>query len=72
MAGGGVRGGQIIGETDAIGYTVVDRPVSPQDFHATILQALGLDSDQLVYSHHGLRETPLGVTGGAAVNEVFL
>ncbi|MEM7010981.1 MAG: DUF1501 domain-containing protein [Verrucomicrobiota bacterium] len=71
LAGGGVRGGQIIGETDPIGYTVTDRPVTPQDFHATILQALGLDSDHLVYDHHGLQETPLGVSGGASVSEVF-
>lgn len=71
MAGGGVKGGQIIGETDPIGYTVVDRPVSPQDLHATILAATGLDSGKLIYDHHGLKETPLGVTGGAPVMEVF-
>lgn len=71
LAGGGVRGGQIIGETDPIGYTVTDRPVSPQDLHATVLQAMGLDSSRLVYHHHGLRETPLGVTGAAPVGEVF-
>lgn len=71
LAGGGVRGGQIIGSTDDIGYTVTDRPVSPQDLHATVLHALGLDARHLVYDHHGLQETPLGVTGGAPVLEVF-
>lgn len=71
LAGGGVQGGQVIGETDPIGYTVTSRPVKPQDLHATILHALGLDSPSLVFNHHGLDETPLGVTDGAAVSEVF-
>ena len=34
FAGGGVRGGQVIGETDPLGYVAVGRPVSPHDFHA--------------------------------------
>ncbi|KAA5537955.1 DUF1501 domain-containing protein [Roseiconus nitratireducens] len=71
LAGGGVRGGQTIGETDELGYTVTERPVSPQDLHATILHALGIDSTRLVYDHHGLQETPLGVSDGAPVMEVF-
>jgi hypothetical protein len=71
LAGGGARGGRTIGTTDELGYTVTDRPVGPLDLHATILHALGLDSEQLRYNHHGLIETPLGVTGGAAVTEVF-
>ncbi|MAR08625.1 MAG: hypothetical protein CL681_21830 [Blastopirellula sp.] len=71
LAGGGVQGGQIIGSTDEIGYTVTERPVGPQDLHATILHALGMDAKRLVYDHHGLQETPLGVTGGAPVLEVF-
>ncbi len=71
LAGGGVRGGQIVGETDPIGYTVTDRPVKPQDLHATILHSMGLDSTRLIYNHHGLEETPLGVTGGAPVLEAF-
>ena len=71
LAGGGVSGGKIVGETDEIGYTVTQRPVKPQDLHATILHALGIDSTQLTYNHHGLTETPLGVTSGAPVLEVF-
>jgi uncharacterized protein (DUF1501 family) len=71
LAGGGVAGGKIIGETDPIGYTVTDRPVKPVDLHATILHALGIDSQRLIYDHHGLQETPFGVTGGSVVSEVF-
>ncbi|MBD3675863.1 MAG: DUF1501 domain-containing protein [Planctomycetaceae bacterium] len=71
LAGGGVKGGHIIGATDDIGYTVTDRPVKPLDLHATILDALGIDSEKLTYNHHGLIETPLGVTGGSAVTDAF-
>ncbi|WP_231746577.1 DUF1501 domain-containing protein [Maioricimonas rarisocia] len=71
LAGGGVRGGQIIGETDPIGYTVTARPVKPVELHATMLHALGINSDRLVYDHHGLQETPVGVTGGRPVLEAF-
>ncbi|MGV3720390.1 MAG: DUF1501 domain-containing protein, partial [Actinomycetota bacterium] len=41
--GGGVRGGQVIGKTDAYGEGPVERPVSPADLGFTLLQVLGLD-----------------------------
>ena len=71
LAGGGVSGGQTIGTTDPIGYTVTQRPVKPLDLHATILHALGINPKRLVFDHHGLKETPLGVTGGDVVHEAF-
>ncbi|MAI35188.1 MAG: DUF1501 domain-containing protein [Rubripirellula sp.] len=71
LAGGGTQGGQTIGRTDPIGYTVTERPVKPLDLHATILHALGIDAKQLVFDHHGLQENPLGVSGGSVVSEVF-
>jgi len=43
FAGAGVKGGQVIGKTDAKGMTVVDRPVKASDFTATIFDALGID-----------------------------
>lgn len=46
LAGGGVRGGQVYGETDAHAATVKDKPVSPADLSATILQHLGVDPAQ--------------------------
>lgn len=70
LAGGGVKGGRIIGATDPLGYVAVERPVSPHDFHATILHALGLDANRLTYLHHGRQEVPT-VFGGEAVKEVF-
>jgi hypothetical protein len=43
LAGGGVRGGQVYGETNPIGAFVKDRPVSPADLSATVLHHLGID-----------------------------
>jgi hypothetical protein len=43
MIGGGIRGGQVIGRTDAEAATVVDRPVNTFDFMATVCRALGID-----------------------------
>jgi hypothetical protein len=43
MGGGGVRGGVIVGATDARGEYPKERPVTPQDIHATIYHALGVD-----------------------------
>ena len=44
LAGGGVRGGQVYGETVANGGYVKDKPVTPADLSATILHHLGVDS----------------------------
>jgi hypothetical protein len=70
LAGGGVRGGQVIGATDPVGYAAVERPIHPNDLHATILQALGIDQRRLYYEHHNRREI-VTVNGGRVVEEVF-
>lgn len=43
MVGGGIRGGQVIGRTDAEAATVTDRPVNTFDFMATVCRALNID-----------------------------
>ena len=43
LAGGGIKGGQAIGQTSADGMTVEDRPVAVPDFLATVCKALGID-----------------------------
>jgi uncharacterized protein (DUF1501 family) len=70
LAGGGVRGGQVIGATDDVGYAAVDTPVHPNDLHATILHALGINQQQLYYVHHTRREK-VTVNGGTVVRRVF-
>ena len=46
LIGGGIRGGQVIGRTDAEAATVVDRPVSTLDFMATVCTILGIDHNK--------------------------
>lgn len=53
MAGGGIQGGQSYGETDELGYHIVDKPVHVHDVQATILHCLGLDHERLTYLHAG-------------------
>ena len=56
MAGGGIRGGETVGATDAIGLRAVEEPYHFRDIHTTILHQLGLDQDALSYLHLGRRE----------------
>ena len=70
FAGGGVRGGQSIGETDEFGLRAVDRPYNMRDFHATILHALGLDQHRLWYLHNG-RHEKLTDFGGTVIESMF-
>jgi hypothetical protein len=70
LAGGGVRGGQILGATDPVGYAAIDEPVHPNDLHATILHAFGIDQRDLFYTHHSRREI-VTVNGGRVIDKVF-
>ena len=71
LAGGGVKGGQVIGVTDPVGFSVEDRPVHLTDLQATLLHALGIDQRQLYYEHHNRREI-VTVNGGKVIHEVFV
>jgi hypothetical protein len=57
VAGGGFKNGYIHGATDEFGYRAVEGRVSCHDFMATLLQQLGIDHEQLKYSHNGREET---------------
>jgi hypothetical protein len=56
VAGGGVKGGQVIGATDEVGLHAVEDRVHVHDLHATILHLLGLDHERLTFLHNGLEE----------------
>ena len=58
MAGGGVKGGQVIGATDELGLYAVDDKMHVRDIHASILGLMGLDNMQLTYNHKGRPERP--------------
>jgi hypothetical protein len=53
LAGGGVRRGATVGETDEYGFYAMREKVHFHDLHATILHLLGLDHDKLTYRHAG-------------------
>ncbi|MBI2824036.1 MAG: DUF1501 domain-containing protein [Planctomycetia bacterium] len=53
LAGGGIRGGQVVGRTDDIGYRIVEDPVGVHDLQATMLHCLGLDHTRLTFRHQG-------------------
>jgi len=53
LAGGGVRGGQVIGSSDATGESPKERPVTPADLAATIFTLLGIDPQRLLYTADG-------------------
>ena len=53
MAGGGIKGGQVHGETDDFAWKVARDPVSMHDFHATILHLFGLEHKRLTYRFQG-------------------
>jgi uncharacterized protein (DUF1501 family) len=63
MAGGGIRGGQVIGATDDLGFRSVEDQVHVNDLHATMLALLGLDHEKLTYLFEG-RNRRLTDVGG--------
>ena len=63
LAGGGVKGGQVIGATDEVGLRAVEDRMHPHDIHATILHLLGLDHTRLTFRHNGRNERLTDVAG---------
>jgi uncharacterized protein (DUF1501 family) len=61
MAGGGMKGGTVYGETDDFSYNIVSNPVPVRDLHATVLQLLGFDHHRLSYKYQGLDGRLTGV-----------
>jgi hypothetical protein len=53
LAGGGVQGGQVVGQTDDLGLEIVDNKIHVNDLQATILHCAGFDHERLTYQHMG-------------------
>jgi Protein of unknown function (DUF1501) len=70
LAGGGVKGGQVLGATDEVGLRAVQDRMHVHDVQATILHLLGLDHTRLTYRHNG-REERLTDVGGQVIRKVF-
>jgi hypothetical protein len=68
LAGGGLRSGRVVGETDELAKKIAQRPVSVPDFHATIHCALGINPEKNLYA--GDRPVPI-TDRGLPVKEIF-
>jgi hypothetical protein len=69
MSGGGIRGGTVVGATDAIGLRAAESPYHFRDIHTTVLHQLGLDQHRLTYPHLG-RDERLTFVEGNVIREV--
>lgn len=63
MAGGGLKGGLTYGATDEIGWSITEKPVHINDFHATLLKLFGFEHTKLTHRHQGLDARLTGVAG---------
>jgi len=70
MAGGGVKGGLTYGETDELGYQVINGRVHVHDLHATVLHLLGINHERLTYRYSG-RDFRLTDVYGEVVREIL-
>ena len=70
MAGGDVKAGATVGATDEFSLRSVDEPIPIRDVHATILDLLGLDDEQLRYLHAG-RFRQLTDIGGSVLTDLI-
>ena len=67
MAGGGVKGGVVYGETDEFSYNIVSDPVHIRDWHATLFHLFGIDAERFTYKYQGLDQRLTGVDAKANV-----
>jgi hypothetical protein len=69
LAGGGVKGGQVIGSSDRVGESPADRPVTPADLAYTIYTLLGIDPTRDIHTTDG---RPVQINqGGQAIRELL-
>jgi hypothetical protein len=72
MAGGGIQGGAVHGETDDFSYNITKDPVHIRDLNATILHLMGIDHERLTYPFKGLDQRLTGVEESRVVNEILV
>jgi hypothetical protein len=71
VAGGGIKGGVSVGETDEIGSAAVVDRLHVKNLHATVLHQLGLDPDRLTYFYNGLDQKLVGVEGAELIRQIL-
>ena len=70
MAGGGIKGGTIYGQTDEFGYKAIENKVEIHDLHATMLHLLGMDHERLTYRFSG-RDMRLTDVHGNIIHDIL-
>ncbi len=71
LAGGGIQGGVIYGQSDEWSYRAVDKPTYCYDLHATVLHLLGIDHERLTVRHNGI-DRRLTDVHGHVINEIIV
>jgi uncharacterized protein (DUF1501 family) len=71
LAGGGIKGGQVYGETDEYSYNVVENPAHVNDINATVLHLMGIDHTKFPYRFQGLDQRLTGVEEQQVIKELI-
>jgi uncharacterized protein (DUF1501 family) len=71
LAGGGIKGGQVYGETDDFSYNVAEKPAHVNDLNATILHCLGIDHSRFTFKFQGLEQRLTGVEEQHVIKELL-
>jgi uncharacterized protein (DUF1501 family) len=71
LAGGGIKGGVSVGQTDELGSAAVEDAFHVKHLHATILHQLGLDPNRLTYFYGGLDQKLVGVEGAEPIHAII-
>jgi hypothetical protein len=71
MAGGGIKGGVVYGETDDFSYNIVDKPCHVNDLNATVMHCMGIDHERFSYRFQGLDQRLTGVEPQRVVQEIL-
>jgi uncharacterized protein (DUF1501 family) len=70
LAGGGVKGGIVHGETDDFSYNIIEKPVHVHDLNATLLHCLGVNHERLTYRFQG-RDFRLTDIHGTVIHDIL-
>ena len=71
LAGGGIKGGTSVGQTDELGSAAVEDRLHVKNLHATMLTQLGLDPNGLSYFYGGLHQKLVGVEGAEPIKQII-
>ena len=72
MAGAGIRGGQVHGSTDELGYAAVENVTTVHDLHATMLHQLGIQHEAFSFKFQGLDAKLSGVEGAKVIKDILV